>query len=175
MSRLSDDERAELVAYLDQELSESEARAVEARLTTDPALRAEAESLQRAWGLLDMLPRAEPSPTFSHKTIERLTLEGAGRATGRVLSSRRRWLWGLGWAAAVLLVAGAGFVIGGRLAPTRSTAPPQDSAEVESKLARHPRVIQNMQLYDHVEDLDMLKALGQPDLFGDEDSEGSSR
>jgi hypothetical protein len=37
-------------------------------------------------------------------------------------------------------------------------------------LARDLRVIENKRFYDHVDDLDFLKSLDQPDLFGEETS-----
>ena len=39
-------------------------------------------------------------------------------------------------------------------------------------LTRNLRVIENMRFYEHVDDLNFLKSLDQPDLFGD-DASGS--
>src|SRR5579875_3152629 len=94
-SPFSEQERADLVAYLDGELSGEAARALEAKLSLDPAARAEAEALRRTWELLDFLPRPQPSPRFTHRTLERLSPLRANEQ--RV---RRRWrtCWlGLGW------------------------------------------------------------------------------
>ena len=44
MAHLSEEERANLVAYLDGELDEAKARALEARLSNDPRARAEMQS-----------------------------------------------------------------------------------------------------------------------------------
>ena len=63
---------AELVAYLDGELDDAAARKVEARLAKDPAARARAAELKKSFDLLDYLPRAEPSPTFTTRTLDRL-------------------------------------------------------------------------------------------------------
>ena len=57
----TDDDRDDLIAYLDGELQGAAQRRVENRLVTDPTVRAEADSLKRAWDLLDYLPRPEPS------------------------------------------------------------------------------------------------------------------
>src|SRR5258708_13276813 len=73
LSPLDDDERAELIAYLDGELDAKSARRMEAKLNTNPAIRAEAESLKRTWDLLDYLPKSEPSPTFTQRTMHRVT------------------------------------------------------------------------------------------------------
>src|SRR5947209_1854609 len=104
---LSDEERAELVAYLDGEADEATRRALEAKLSRDPQARAEAEALKRTWALLDFLPRPEPSTDFTTRTLTRV---GAVRpvasstAVTRLLSApvtRRRRLWWAGSAAAV--------------------------------------------------------------------------
>ena len=85
MSRppLSDDERADLVAYLDGELSGEAAREIEARINLDPTVRAEVESLNRTWELLDYLPKPEPSPNFTERTLSRLV------PVGKVTPKRR--------------------------------------------------------------------------------------
>src|SRR5260370_19340594 len=75
MPHLSDEEREPLTAYLDGELDEATARRGETRLNLDPNTRLEAEALKQAWNMLDYLPRAEPSPTFTHRTLERLALQ----------------------------------------------------------------------------------------------------
>ncbi|MBN9121266.1 MAG: hypothetical protein J0I06_19295 [Planctomycetes bacterium] len=75
---------AELVAYLDGELDPAAARRVEARLAKDPAARARAAELKRSFDLLDYLPRPEPSPTFTTRTLDKLPAvkPSAARPTG---------------------------------------------------------------------------------------------
>ena len=72
-SSFDDKERADLVAYLDGELDGDAARRIEQKLALDDAARAEATALKKTWDLLDFLPRTEPSPSFTHRTMERLT------------------------------------------------------------------------------------------------------
>lgn len=158
----NDEEREELVAYLDGELSEDEAHAVEAKLSRDPKARAEAEGLRKTWELLEYLPRPEPSPNFTNRTLDRVSALRPTVATPR--PNRWKPLWfGLGWAAAVLLVAASGF--GGAL-----FFHPVDRTDED--LSRDLRVIENRRLYEAVGDIEFLKALDHPDLFGDEDSGG---
>ena len=71
--RLTEEERAELVAFLDGELPDKAARAVEARINVDSAYRAEAKALQRAWEMLDFLPKAEPSAKFGERTLSHIS------------------------------------------------------------------------------------------------------
>ena len=163
-SPLSDKDRADLVAYLDGDpsLDRETARKIQTRLSLDPMLRAEADTLKRTWDLLDYLPRAEPSPKFTHRTLNRVST----RETRKVLRQtrhRRRWLWGAGWAAAVLVVGLAGYLAALALFPPRPS---------EQDLVRDLRLIENLRYYEQVETLDFLHELDQRDLFG-EDSQDS--
>lgn len=69
---------AELVAYLDGELDPPSAHKVEARLAKDPAARARAAELKKSFDLLDYLPRPEPSPTFTTRTLDKLPAVKSG-------------------------------------------------------------------------------------------------
>ncbi len=165
---LSDEERADLVAYLDGELPKPAAQAIEAKLNTDPRMRAEVETLRRTWELLDFLPKAEPTPEFTGRTLHRVSTI---RMTPSPLQTPRRWRpWALGtaWAAAVLLAAVLGYG-GGRLNPHRTVPPDKgDSVELQSQLVKDFRVIENQRLYVHADDLEFLRALQDPELFGEE-------
>jgi anti-sigma factor RsiW len=158
----TEQEKADLVAFLDGELTGEAARALETRLSLDPGARAEADSLKRTWELLDFLPKPEPSPTFTNRTLEKLA---PIRSVHKAPAGRRAWRpWfvGAGWAAAALAAAAAGY---GLVAWTG--APP---ANPDQDLVRDLRVIENKRYYDRVDDLEFLKQLDQPDLFGDETS-----
>src|SRR2546421_4314700 len=160
-SPLSDDDREDLIAYLDGELDADAAQGVESRLTRDPALRAEAETLKKAWDLLDYLPRAEPSTSFTHRTMERLA---PVKTASLRLPRWRPWALGVGWAAAVLLCAVGGYAGMNYVHSVRR-------AGADEELVRDLRVIDNLRLYRHVDDLDFLMKLAHPDLFGDEHPE----
>ncbi len=159
-SPLSDRERADLVAYLDGELEGEAARALEAKLSLSPEARAEAESLKRAWEMLDYLPRAEPSPHFTERTLSRLAPVPSGSP---VRSRWRRWVPAGVQAALVAGAFAAGWAGFNYLVPFQPG---------ESELVQDLRLIENLRLYEAVPDLDFLKALDQPDLFG-EDGTGS--
>jgi hypothetical protein len=62
----------ELVAYLDGELDPTSARAVEARLATDPHARSRAAALKKTFDLLDYLPKPEPSAEFTSRTLDKI-------------------------------------------------------------------------------------------------------
>ena len=159
MSHLSDEDRADLVAYLDGELDEESAQALEARLNLDAEARAEADQLRRTWELLDFLPRPQPSLRFTHRTLERLS-------PLRAEEQQRRQRWrtcclGLGWVAALLLAGWSGYAGYNWLVPREPG---------ERQLLQDLRIIENKRLYERIEDLDFWRALDAPDLFGDEAS-----
>ena len=64
-----------LTAYLDGELDAADASEVERRLSAEPTWAAELQRLQRAWDLLDRLPRAEVGANFTHTTVEMIAVE----------------------------------------------------------------------------------------------------
>jgi anti-sigma factor RsiW len=161
---LNEQEQADLVAFLDGELGGEAARALEAKISLNPAVRAEAESLKRTWGLLDYLPKPEPSPNFAHRTLEKMAPIPTAPQMLFPRRSLRPWWIGVGWAAGIFLAATVGY-LGVSWTGGRGDATDRD-------LTRDLRVIENKRFYDHVDDLDFLKSLDQPDLFG-EDASGT--
>src|SRR5436190_8513813 len=149
MAHLNDEDRENLVAYLDGELDEASAQALESKLSLDPVARAEADALRRTWELLDYLPKPEPSSDFTNRTLSRLSVPAGGgsskvvRLTGRVQRRRRRWLAPLGWVAAVLLAAGGGYGASQWLWPPRPAQVVEEPADLDEQLARNLRVIEN--------------------------------
>lgn len=67
--RLTSNERANLVAYLDGELNAAETQAIATKLTSSPPARRELESLRRTWELLDALPRPPAPADFTARTL----------------------------------------------------------------------------------------------------------
>jgi hypothetical protein len=124
---LNDEERENLVAYLDGELEADAARDLEARLQLDPEARQEADALKQAWDLLDYLPRPEVSSSFTHRTLDRVAAVRPSQSV-TVVPGRRGARW-LIWAAAVLLAFGVGYAGAGFLPKewspfAREAAPP---------------------------------------------------
>jgi anti-sigma factor RsiW len=162
--RLTDEERAELIAYLDGEATADARRAVEAKLSLDPAWRAEAESFKRTWDLLEYLPRPEPKADFTARTMSKL---GPIRRPTPEAGGRRRlprWLLAGAWAAALVLAAWGGYQ-----ACRSLTAPDGEPAGPgEAELVRDLRIIENKRAYDAVDDFEFLQELDDPDLFGED-------
>src|SRR4051812_6206828 len=120
---LTDADRDELVAYLDGELDADGQQRVEARLGQNPHVRAEADSLRRAWEMLDYLPRPEPSQDFTERTLTRVS--AVRSATLRTAAAagmpwcRQPALAYAAWAAAVFVSLALGY----RLTPPAPRLP----------------------------------------------------
>lgn len=202
-----DELTSELVAYLDGELDPEGNEVVEARIGVDTTVRAEADALKKTWDLLDYLPRSEPSPSFTERTISRiepLTKSGTnGPASGSVSaksgstanpsgvasaktgpttnpsrlstssppipplqrSRGRKLLVGVSF-----LIALVGVGVGGYF--TRAQVNERlhrfDQQEQDAKILSERPLLQNLRHYRHVDDIEFLKALDNPELFGEE-------
>lgn len=154
-------DREELVAYLDGELDEVAARTLEARLNSDPEMRAEFESLKQTWELLDYLPRAERSQSFTQRTMQRLAVHRAVTTMKVERPAAPTWLTFFAWFAAALLALGLGWAIGGFLAPSAAV----EEESVEALVTRFPHLISNLPLYRNIGDWEFLKALERTELF----------
>ena len=168
MSTLNNEDRDNLAAFLDGELDEDAAQALEAKLNRDPEARKEVEALKQAWSMLDFLPRPEPSPNFTHRTMERLTMSvPRAAATARMKPpGSGHWLRILGWAGAVLLAVTVGGVAGSFLWHGR--VPDDPLADV---IAQHGTLIDHFVLYEPIIDLEFLKGLDHSELFGEDADE----
>jgi anti-sigma factor RsiW len=171
MSRLNEEDHAELVAYLDGELDEEATQAFEARLSRDQKLRAEADALKKTWEMLDFLPRAEPSPSFTHRTMERLAVQTPSKSVA-IAGQPGRWAWlaPVGWAAAMLIA-----LIGGSFAahqlwpqPTPPVQPPTpQQKDFDAQIAQDRDVILNKRILENGGDLGFARGLAN--MFDDEE------
>ena len=170
----------ELVAYLDGELDPKAAEEVEARLSLDAKARAEVESLKRAWDLLDFLPRPEPSNTFTTRTLERIEpLKGPSAsatistlaslrpaaALATATSGRRRISGWAGWAAAIVAAGLVGYFA---RRPAHDAIFPSAERNNDALIVADMRLLENLRLYRHVDDMEFLKELDTPELFGED-------
>jgi anti-sigma factor RsiW len=76
--RLTPDDRSNLVAYLDGELNDAQARAMATKLTQSVTARREADALRKTWELLDLLPRPKASEDFTARTLTVATRRSDG-------------------------------------------------------------------------------------------------
>lgn len=188
----SDGLTSELVAYLDGELDRQGNEVVGAKISLDAAVRAEADALKRTWELLDHLPRPEPSPNFTERTISRIEPivpigSGSGPAAVKSgpasamprsstssapvvqVSVRRSRRYRLAMGATWLILIGAaglsGYFIRGEVVRQFDRI---DQQEKDAQILSERRLLQNLQTYRYIDDLTFLKDLDDPDLFGEE-------
>ena len=107
---LTEAEQADLVAFLDGELKGEAAHAVEAKVNLDPRWRAEAASHRQAWELLDYLPKPEPTPSFTEKTLSKLAPLRQSAALAPAGQAPQRWLWPAAWACGLVAAALGGYL-----------------------------------------------------------------
>jgi len=153
----------ELVAYLDHELDEETSRRIEQLLATDPKVRGTLQQLERAWDALDELHRVEVDEHFTQSTLEMVAVEASGELeTVRQGTTRRRakrWLLGT----TGLLAAGlAGFFTALWLWP-----------DPKEQLFDDLPVIENLDQYRQIDDIEFLRLLRDEKLFPKEDGDGA--
>ena len=154
--RLTPNERDNLVAYLDDELNEAEARAIATKLTQSVSARREVDALSKAWELLDFLPRPKASDDFTSRTLtkaERLSIPGdwiASVASRTARHAGRMAVWTVG--AAALFVLGA--------VATRYLWP-----DPTARLARDLSIAESYDEYRAVGSVEFLEALDRSPDF----------
>lgn len=155
-ARLSAEQRDNLVAYLDGELSDAETRQIDQILAQSEVARHEVEALARSWEMLDVLPKQKASPDFSRNTI---TIARQGEE--RVPLTEQPWFrWVrlsgvcLIWACALGGAVWGGFLLTRQAVPNRA----------ERLLNDYP-VIQRYEQYEQIGSLEFLKQLDRAGVF----------
>lgn len=149
-----------LVAYLDGELDVDARRGVEERLPRDDSFRRRLNEFDRAWDLLDELPKTVADDQFVRSTVEMVALaaqEEAGEVERKSVWPRRICYASVG--AMIALAA----VLGYRVVN-------QHVEKENHALARDLPIIENLDVYRSVEFLEQLHAEG---LFDKEASDAS--
>jgi len=152
----------EIVAYLDGELdAETEARVVR-KLSDDAAYRARLGQLQQAWDLLDNLRASEADEDFVHSTVAMVAVQAEAEArTMRLKAIRRRnFAWaGVAGIALASLAGGFAFMRYHLTEPDRN-------------FVRDLPVIEHVDEYRYIDNIDFLKELTHEDLFAAEVDDG---
>jgi anti-sigma factor RsiW len=162
--RLSQDQRSNLVAYLDGELPEPAAKEIEHVLSKSPTVQHDVEMLSRTWDLLDQLPRLAGSSDLTARTINVVKADEAPKPLLPASwverfpkESFRRGAIVATWVAGLAFAAVAGFTITHRLIPNPS-----------DELLRNLPVIEKLDLYSNVESIEFLRELDKRIVSFDE-------
>ena len=149
---------SELVAYLDGELTDSQAEAVERRLSSDAEFRQRLHQLQRTWDLLDSLPRVEATEAFTQSTLEMVAVRAELEvAEGSQLARAKRWIAGAVGAAGATAAVIAGFAFGRSLWPSP-----------DEPLVRDMPVVERVDEYLLAENIEFLRMLQREGVFTEE-------
>ncbi|HEY2839389.1 MAG TPA: hypothetical protein VGJ26_09580 [Pirellulales bacterium] len=144
-----------LVGYLDGELDSAAASEVEHALAQDARVRQELKQLERCWELLDELPRDEVDEDFTRTTVEMIAVraerEQAEEQAQLPARKRKAWLLACG---SFLAAAIAGFIAIGFLGDREN-----------KKLLKDLPVVENLDQYRQVDDVNFLRALSAKDLL----------
>ena len=154
--RLNPEERANLVAYIDGELTDHESRLIATKLTQSATARQEVDSLKKTWELLEYLDRPRASEAFPERT---LTTIRAIETKGSSWDSRARsWASQSARLALVVGVAAASLSLGFVL--TRWAWP-----DPNTRLARDLSLAEHLEEYQEVESSEFLDELVKSRLF----------
>ena len=149
--------REMLVAYLDGELDGASARHVEELLARDPRVERELRQLERAWQLLDRLPRAEVDPSFTRSTVEMAAVAVAEEWPTAASRGRRTAL-----VASVLLAACFSGFFAARLWP-----------DANRQLLLDLPILENLEAYRQSPSIDFVRQLVKTGLFADEPADAT--
>lgn len=152
--------REQLVAYLDGELDTEATRRIEELLGSSPELSQELRQLERTWDLLDRLPKAEIDPIFTKSTIEMVALaEEAQVEEEKAAQPRRRRRARLLGGAALVVACLAGFLGINQFWP-----------HPNEQLLQDLPVVENLEAYRQVGEIEFLRQLREAGLFTADES-----
>lgn len=156
--RLNADQREDLVAYLDGELPEDQVQQIDQIIARSEVARHEVEVLARTWEMLDVLPPAQASADFMSRTMTNL------KVLDEPFSIKDQWWFkhviraasAAVWTFALGISAWLGFQLTQSWIPNPNVVILQDLP-----------VIENLDQYQEVGDIEFLKQLKQTTLFDD--------
>lgn len=151
---------ADLVAYLDGELDAEASRRIEQLLASSPEVRERLVRLEQTWDLLDELPRVCVGDVFTRSTIEMVAVKQEQALVGASPDGERGWrhvvLGAMG-----LVAAGVIGWLGVQLVwpdPNR-------------RLLEDLPVLEHLDQYQQVGDIEFLRRLQADGLFAEEESD----
>ena len=150
LSRLTTEQRYELVAYLDGELDEAETARIEKLLADNAVARADVELLAATYELMGELPRPRATSEFTERTMATARLEEVKPdiTQSPLYRGIQQSLPYFGWAAAMIVAGMVGF------AATYHWTP-----EPHYDLVRDLELIEHLDKYQEVGSIEFLERL----------------
>jgi len=165
LERMTHEQRANFVAYLDGELPDEESQQIEHLLARNEVARHDMESLATVWELLDTLPRTKAPDDFAEKTIATLKLDEQKQPVTEAEWFKRTVKYSLNtvvWIA-VALCGAAGFLV------ARSFP-----ASNNDELIHNYDLLINLDDYREVGSIEFLKKLQNSPVWANRDGATSS-
>jgi anti-sigma factor RsiW len=152
---LSDEQRTEIVAYLDGELQSGDAERIRRLLVDNANARREAEELTIAFEALDSLDGITASGGFTNRTMTSIQAlaETDKAGTTQPFDVKRSAMLGI-WALGIVVSAVAGFCATNWNVPEESRG-----------LVKELELIKSLPRYERVGSVDLLKELEKQELF----------
>ena len=156
VSRLTQEQRDNLVAYLDGELDETESQQIDRVLARSEVARHEVEALSRAWDMLELLPTSKASSEFTNRTMSTLQLAETSfdYAEQPWYIAARRGAVALVWLGALAASGVIGFLAAWQWYPN----------PYQKMLAELP-LLRQLDVYAEVETIEFLEGLNREGLF----------
>ena len=149
------DPELEFVAYLDGETDAETSRQVEALLSVDQLARMRLRSLERTWDALDELPRTHVSDNFACTTVEMIAVREQEELNNEAATRpRRRMNFRLMLVCLAVAVGSIAFAAANNQATRK-----------KSLLLQHLPVIEHLDEYRQIEDVDLLRQLQVENVF----------
>ena len=160
--RMSQEQRENLVAYLDGELEDPAAREIEQVLASSPVARHDVDMLSRTWDLVGELPHISVTREFTSKTLDSIAASRTGpRVDPDAISRNSRRI--LGFALAGMILGAAGTI--GFLATNRWI--PNEAEEILNDY----EILMDLDKYREVGDLGNLRKLQEFREFNEADDD----
>lgn len=157
---LDEEQRTELVAYLDGELDDAAAERVRRLLAENEEARREAEELTIAWEALDALDEVRASSDFTKRTLTSIKALAETETLGETEASpfiMRRGVILTGWVVGIVASAVIGFC-------ATNWAMPQKSQD----LVRDLELMKQLPKYQRVGSAELLQELKKREIFDGE-------
>lgn len=149
----------DLIAYLDGELDAQACAEIEARIEQDGELQRRVEAYRLSWNMMDDLERVVARSDFAHSTVEMIALDAVNSDRKKTEAQVRfRRLLPFALIAASVCCASLSYALV-RRSLTRS----------DRHLVRDFTVIENFDLYRHVQSVEFLELLAESELFAEGD------
>lgn len=162
-TRLTPEQREELVAYLDGELDSTSQESIESSLSENQVARHDLNQLSKTYDLLNFLPRVTPNPDLAQRTLSRIEVRESQVWTSKSISlgHLRRYAMGTLW-----------FVLISATAVGAYQLSLQFRSDPVQLLLEDLPVIENVDRYSVIDgDLELLRKLREEKIFDNETGE----